>query len=63
MNVEERKTQILEDVELLEKDIKILQKNICELKKVLPTIKTEEDAKRFDSEFDLEDGLEIIALF
>lgn len=63
MLVEERKQWILNNVVRLEKDIEILQKNIQELKQRVPKIKTELDAERFDLEFDLENGLEIIRLF
>lgn len=63
MNIEEAKRNVLENVELLEKDIEILQENICELKELLPTIRTEEDVERFNSTFDMGKGLEIIQLF
>lgn len=63
MNVEERKQWILDNVVRLEKDIEILQNNIQELKQRVPQIKTELDAEKFDIEFDLENGLEIIRLF
>ena len=63
MNVEERKQWILNNVVRLEKDIEVLQTNIQMLKRLVPQIKTELDAEKFDLEFDLEDGLEIIRLF
>lgn len=63
MDIEERKRQTLKLVELLEEDIETLQNNIRRLKEILPEIKTEEDAKRFASEFDVEKGLKTIELF
>lgn len=63
MNVEERKSQFLKNVELLEKDIETLQNNIRKAKEVLPTIKTAEDIEKFADDFDMEKGLEIIELF
>lgn len=63
MNIEERKQWILDNVVRLEKDIEVLQSNIKELKQRVPMIKTELDAEKFDLEFDLENGLDIIRLF
>ena len=63
MNIEERKQLILDNVTRLEKDIEVLRSNISELKQRVPLIKTELDAEKFDLEFDLENGLEIIRLF
>lgn len=62
MNIEESKRCLLENVELLEKDIETLQGNIRELKEALPTLKTMEDIKRFSVDFDMEKGLKIIEL-
>ena len=63
MNIENEKQRILNDVAILEKDIEVLQSNIRKLKEILPQIKTEQDAEKFDLEFDLEEGLETIRLF
>lgn len=63
MNIEEAKRNVLENVELLEKDIEILQENIRELRELLQNVRTEEDAERFDSTFDMEKGLKLIRLF
>ena len=63
MNIEERKQWILDNVVRLEKDIEVLQSNIEELKHRVPRVKTELDAEKFEIEFDLENGLEIIRLF
>lgn len=63
MNVEESKKYLLDNVELLEKDIETLQRNIRELKEALPNIKTMEDMDSFAVDFDIEQGLEIIELF
>lgn len=63
MNIEEAKRNVLENVELLEKDIETLQRNIRELKELLQNIRTEEDAERFNLTFDIEKGLKSIRLF
>lgn len=63
MNIKEEKRNILENIELLENDIEILQKNICELKEMLSNIRTEKDAERFDSTFNIEKDLKFIRLF
>lgn len=63
MNVEERKKWILDNLVRLEKDIEVLRINMQECKNRLSLVETELDAEKFDLEFDLENGLEIIRLF
>ena len=63
MDVEKRKKWILDNLIRLEKDIEVLKININECRDRIPLIETEIDAEKFDLEFDLESGLEIIRLF
>ena len=63
MDVEKRKKWILDNLIRLEKDIEVLKNNMKECRDRISLIKTEIDAEKFDLEFDLESGLEIIRLF
>lgn len=63
MDVEKRKNWILDNLIRLEKDIEVLNGNIKECRDRISLIETEIDAEKFDFEFDLESGLEIIRLF
>ena len=63
MDVEKRKKWILDNLIRLEKDIEVLNGNIKECRDRISLIETEIDAEKFDFEFDLESGLEIIRLF
>lgn len=63
MDVEKRKKWILDNLIRLEKDIEVLKNNIKECRDRISLIETEIDAEKFDLEFDLESGLEIIRLF
>ena len=63
MDVEKRKKWILDNLIRLEKDIEVLKNNMKECRDRISLIETEIDAEKFDFEFDLESGLEIIRLF
>ena len=62
MTIEEKKKRLYEDVAQLEEEIEILKVNIAEFKQVLEKIQTEDDVKKCQR-FDIEKGLNIIALF
>lgn len=63
IDIEKEKEKILKNIEILEEDIKILQNNILEFKVRLLDVETKEDAEKFCSEIDLENGLKSIQLF
>ena len=62
MTIEEKKKRLYEDVAQLEEEIEILKVNIAEFKQILEKIQTEDDVKKCQC-FDIEKGLNIIALF
>ena len=58
-----RKKQYLRDnVNRLNEEIEILKSNVAEFESILDKIQTEEDLKKY-KDFDIEKGLNIIALF
>ena len=63
MDIKQKKLELLGALVELEEDIKVLRKNVVKAMEDLPKVETIEDAKKFDEEHDLEDGLKHITLF
>ena len=63
MNIDERKQEILNDLDTLEKECKILLNRIPEVREDLLKIKTEEDARMFDEKLEsFFEGVNLIML-
>lgn len=63
MDIKQKKLELLGMLVELEEDIKVLRKNVVKATEDLPKVETVEDAKKFDEEHDLEEGLKYIRLF
>lgn len=61
--IEEARKNYLQGLDELESEVKILSDRIKKARKIVPTIQTMEDVKKFNAENDLEEGLEHIELF
>lgn len=63
MDIEKKKVELFSVLMELETDIGILSRNIAKAYEDLANVKTLDDAKEFDKNHDLEDGLKHIQLF
>lgn len=63
MDLEKEKKEFMDYLLDLEKETRILLERIEKAKTELPNIKTKEDGEKFNSENELEKGLEHITLF
>ena len=63
MNIEERKQEIRQGIEIVRADIERLKANLDKAAVDLELVKTEEDAREFDRTHDVEDGLVHIRLY
>ena len=63
MDIEKKKVELFSVLMELETEIVILSRNIAKAYEDLANVKTLDDAKEFDENHDLEDGLKHIQLF
>ena len=63
MDIEKKKVELFSVLMELETEIVILSRNIAKAYEDLANVKTLDDAKEFDGNHDLEDGLKHIQLF
>lgn len=63
MDVEKRKVELFVILAELEADIEVLRKNVAKAREDLEKVQTADEAKEFDENHDLEEGLNHIQLF
>lgn len=63
MNIEKRKDELFAILAELDAEIQTLRDSIAKAREDLANVYTEDDAKRFDENCDLEKGLKHIQLF
>lgn len=63
MNIEKKKDELLAILAELDAEIQTLSDSIAKAREDLANVYTEDDAKRFDENCDLEKGLKHIQLF
>ena len=63
MNIEKKRNEMLAILAELDAEIQTLSDSIAKARKDLANVYTEDDAKRFDENCDLEKGLKYIRLF
>lgn len=63
MDIEKKRNEMLAILEELDAEIQLLSNRIAKAREDLANVYTEDDAKRFDENCDLEKGLKHIQLF
>lgn len=63
LRFEKRKKVVLNELDKIESEIKILKERISKAKQIVKEFKTDEEAKEWCNNFDLEAGLKHIKLY